>query len=180
MDEVVSRILVPTVHALNDEGKRFRGVLFVGLMLTGGGPKVLEYNARFGDPETQVILPRLENDLMELLLAVTDGGLHKQALRWRPEASVCVVMAAQGYPGAIRKGDPIAGLERAAARADTLVFHAGTSLAPDGRATLTAGGRVLGVTALGADIGEAARKAYEAVGDLSWPGAHWRTDIGAR
>jgi phosphoribosylamine--glycine ligase len=175
METVVEKVLVPTVHAMNQEGRRFRGVLYAGLMITGGGPKVLEYNVRFGDPETQPILMRLDCDLLDLLEAVVDGKLDDMELKWKDEAAVCVVMAAGGYPGSYEKGKPISGLDKAGARNDVVVFHAGTS--KKGEKVVTNGGRVLGVTALGKDIPSAIDNAYAAVKDIDFEGAQYRTDI---
>ncbi|MDR1520927.1 MAG: phosphoribosylamine--glycine ligase [Planctomycetota bacterium] len=179
MDEVVERILVPTVHAMNEERRRFRGLLYAGLMLTGGGPKVLEYNVRFGDPETQPVLMRLKSDLFDLLYATVKGKLADQTLEWRDEAAVCVVLASGGYPGAYVKGKPVSGLERAAARKDTVVFHAGAKMNRQGQVT-TDGGRVFGVTSLGPDIASAVKNAYQAVGDISFEGMRFRSDIGKK
>lgn len=174
----MEHIYLPTMDALNREGRTFRGVIYFGLMITPDGPKVIEYNARFGDPETQVLLPRLENDLMEIFLAILDNRLDTVRLCWKPESAVCVVMASGGYPEAYRKGYPISGLD-AAEQVDTVtVFHAGTGR--DGDAVVTAGGRVLGVTALGADMEQARQRAYEAVSRISFQDAHWRTDIGIK
>jgi phosphoribosylamine--glycine ligase len=147
-------------------------------MLTRDGPKVLEFNARFGDPETQAYLPRLESDLVELLEASIDGTLKGATLRWRPDASVCVVMASGGYPGAYAKGKPIEGLDAAAKRARTKVFHAGTAW--DHGKVVTNGGRVLGVTAWGPDLAAAQAQAYAAVEAIGFEGAFFRTDIGAK
>ncbi|MDR1535883.1 MAG: phosphoribosylamine--glycine ligase [Planctomycetota bacterium] len=177
MDEVIARILVPTVHALNEEGRRFRGLLYAGLMLTGGGPRVLEYNVRFGDPETQPVLMRLKSDLFELLDATVRGKLADRTLEWREEAAACVVLASGGYPGPYAKGKPVSGLERAEARKDTVVFHAGARSAPGG-GVITDGGRVFGVTSLGPDIAGAVRNAYLAVSDISFEGMRYRSDIG--
>ena len=183
LDEATRRIIVdtvvrPTIDGLASEGSPFRGVLFVGLMLTESGPKVLEYNARFGDPETQVLLPRLDGDWLELLHACATGNLGSEPLRWKPEAAVCIVMAAGGYPGSYGKGFPIEGTDAAEALDGVELFHAGTTLDNDGR-LVTSGGRVLGVTALGQDLDEARRRAYEAVGCIRWDKEHHRTDIAA-
>jgi phosphoribosylamine--glycine ligase len=176
--EVMRTIIMPVVRGMAAEGHPFRGVLYAGLMITAAGPKVLEFNVRFGDPETQPILMRLAGDLLPLLEASADGSLATVQATWRPEHAVCVVMASGGYPGSYRTGIPIDGLDRAGSRADTAVFHAGTSLA-DGR-VVTAGGRVLGVTAIGRDVAEAIDRAYLAVADISFEGEHHRTDIGRR
>ncbi len=176
--DVLERVVTPTVEGMRAEGREYRGVLYVGLMLTASGPRVLEYNCRFGDPETQVLLPRLDGDCADLLLACATGRLDRVAVRWRPEAAVCVVMAAGGYPGAYDNGAPIEGLEDAARLPDTVVFHAGTRRDERGR-VVTAGGRVLGVTALGPDVARARARAYAAADRISWPGAHRRNDIAA-
>jgi phosphoribosylamine--glycine ligase len=175
MQQVERDILVPMIHGLGREKIRYRGVLYAGLMITKGGPRVLEFNCRFGDPETQVVLPRLRTDLLELLLATVEDRLEECEMEWDGRAAVCVVMASAGYPASATKGTPIAGVEAAAARPDTFVFHAGTER-KDGR-LLTAGGRVLGVTALGADIGAARDAAYGAVHEIAFEGAQVRTDI---
>ncbi len=153
-------------------------LLYPGVMLTKDGPKILEFNARFGDPETQVYLTRLENDLVELLEASVNGTLDKMELKWKPKASVCVVMASGGYPGNYAKGRPILGLAQADALPDTKVFHAGTAL-KDGQ-IVTNGGRVLGVTALGKDLKAAQAAAYAAVEKIHFEGAHFRRDIAAK
>ena len=167
-----------TLRELRRRGIVYRGVLYAGLMMTERGPKVLEFNCRFGDPETQAILPRWKGDLAPALCACADGALRPEHVRWRDEACVCVVMAAGGYPGAYEKGRVITGLDEAGALPDTAVFHAGTR-AKDG-AVVSAGGRVLGVTALGRDIRAAAARAYEAVGKIRFEGAQFRRDIAAR
>ncbi len=179
MDEVAAKILVPTVHAMNEEGRRFKGLLYAGLMLTGGGPKVLEYNVRFGDPETQPVLMRLESDLFDLLMATAQGKLADQELKWRDEAAVCVVLASGGYPGPFEKGKVVTGLEAANARPDTVVFHAGAKFNAK-KQVVTDGGRVFGVTSLGKDIAAAIANAYQAVGDISFEGMRYRTDIGKK
>jgi len=171
-------VLVPIVDALRNDGAPFRGVLYAGLMLTPGGPKVLEFNCRFGDPETQVLLPRIESDFVELVEAVIDGRLSDVEVRWGRKSAVCVVLASGGYPGKYESGKVITGLEAAATRKDVHVFHAGTSKVE--HLTVTAGGRVLGVTAQGDDIAHARRRAYEAVADIHFEGMHYRRDIGKR
>jgi phosphoribosylamine--glycine ligase len=175
---ILDTVIRPTVRAMAAEGRPYRGVLFAGLMLTAEGPKLLEYNARFGDPECQVLLTRLDGDLLPLCRAVAEGRGLPEAVAWRHEAAVCVVLAAGGYPGPYKTGYPIAGLERAAARPGVTLFHAGTAR-EDGR-LVTAGGRVLGVTALGADVGEAVDAAYAAVAEIRFEGMHYRRDIGRR
>lgn len=176
--EARRRILEPWLRGCAAEGIDYRGILYPGIMLTADGPKVLEFNARFGDPETQVYLTRLENDLLELLEASVSGTLAPMQLRWKPAASVCVVMASAGYPGPYAKGRIITGLDAANALPDTKVFHAGTALR-DGH-IVTHGGRVLGVTALGRDLESAVAAAYAAVERIRFEGAHYRRDIAAR
>jgi phosphoribosylamine--glycine ligase len=177
-DEILERIIKPTVAAMADEGHPYRGVLYAGIMLTGAGPQLLEYNVRFGDPECQVLMPRLFSDLLPALLATRDGVLDHVDLRWRDEAALCVVLAANGYPGAYDKGSAIGGLAEAADVEEVTIFHAGTEVR-DG-ATLATGGRVLGVTALGSDLAAAQARAYAAVDRIDWPGGFCRRDIGWR
>lgn len=176
--DIERMVFGPTLAELERRGICYKGVLYAGLMMTKRGPKVLEFNCRFGDPETQVILPRLAGDLIPALEACADGTLRPEMVSWRPEACVCVVMAAGGYPGTYRKGDEIRGLKEAAAVKQAVVFHAGTTLR-DGR-VLTSGGRVLGVTALGNGLKEAVDRAYEAVTEIDFDGAIYRTDIAAK
>jgi phosphoribosylamine--glycine ligase len=171
-------ILHPWLRGCAAEGIDFRGILYPGIMLTKDGPKVLEFNARFGDPETQVYLTRLENDLVELLDASVSGTLSNLELNWSPLASVCVVMASGGYPGSYAKGKIISGLDAAKAVPNTKVFHAGT--AKSGGQIVTNGGRVLGVTALGEDLKSAQAAAYTAVAKIHFAGAHFRRDIAAK
>ncbi len=173
---VMDEILIPAVQALAGEGRPYRGILYAGLMITADGPKVLEFNARFGDPETQPLVLRLATDIVPVFEACLDGTLDRVRLEWKPDAAVCVVMAAAGYPGSYEKGNVISGLEEAAAQPGVVVFHAGTKQA-DGQ-VVTHGGRVLGVTALGPDTAAAIDHAYRAVKLLSWDGVHYRTDIG--
>jgi phosphoribosylamine--glycine ligase len=176
MHWIEEHILVPTVHAMNRQHRTFCGVLYAGLMMTNQGPKVLEYNVRFGDPECQPLLMRLRTDLVDVLEATVDGRLDRLApLDWDPRPAVCVVMAAEGYPGSYRKGDAIRGLDDADQLPDVKVFHAGTALR-DNR-VVTAGGRVLGVTALGENVAGAKLNAYRAVKAIRWPGAWCRKDI---
>lgn len=176
MAKIESDILVPVVHAMKRARRPFRGVLYAGLMLTAAGPKVLEFNTRFGDPECQPLLMRLQSDLVDILEAATLGRLDQiDAPTWSPSPSICVVMASEGYPGEYTTGQRITGLERAAEVSGVKVFHAGTQLV-DGQ-VLTAGGRVLGVTASGESISNAKRRAYEAVQQIRWPGAWCRKDI---
>ena len=174
---VYDKILIPTVQGMAAEGRVYEGVLYAGLMITKDGPKVLEYNARFGDPETQAVLARLETDIVEIIEAVIDKNLAGTEIKWRSEAAVCVVMAAGGYPGSYEKGQVISGLDEAAATGAT-VFHAGTA-EKDGQ-IVTAGGRVLGVTALGETIPEAITNVYKAVGKITWYGVQYRKDIGQK
>jgi phosphoribosylamine--glycine ligase len=176
VDRLVDEAVAPLVAVLRARGIDYRGVLYAGLMLTPDGPKVLEFNVRFGDPETQVVLPRLDTDLTGLLAEAASGALRSTP-RFTDDAAVCVVMAAEGYPESPRVGDLIAGLDEAGSVEGVTVFHAGTGRSPDG--LVTAGGRVLGVTALGPTLGEARSRAYRAVGAVSWPGAHTRSDIAA-
>jgi len=176
--EVGRQILNPWLKGCVEEGITFRGILYPGVMLTEDGPKVLEFNARFGDPEAQVYLTRLENDLVELLDSSVSGTLDRIDLRWSAQSSVCVVMAAAGYPGTPVKGKPIKGLFEASRLADTKVFHAGT--ARTGDHVVTSGGRVLGVTAWASGLTEARAKAYAAVEKIEFDGAQVRHDIGAK
>ncbi len=175
---VMAEIVRPTVAAMAAEGHPFKGVLYAGLMLTPDGPKLLEYNVRFGDPECQVLMPRLMSDLLPALIAARDGVLKTVDLRWYDHAAVCVVMAANGYPGAYDRGDPIGGLDAAAEMPGATLFHAGTRAGP-GDAVLADGGRVLGVAATGADLAIARANAYAAVDRIDWPGGFCRRDIAA-
>ena len=175
---VGNTILVPWLKGCASDGIDFRGIIYPGVMLTKDGPKVLEFNARFGDPETQVYLTRLESDLLELLEASRTGTLSGTTLRWSAHPSVCVVMASQGYPGSYQKGVPISGLSDASALPNTKVFHAGT--ANSGGNIVTGGGRVLGVTAWAEGLRQARDAAYAAVAKIRFDGAHYRRDIGAK
>lgn len=176
MDEIVRRVLIPTVHTMKQDGCPFNGVLYAGLMLTAGGPRVLEYNVRFGDPEAQPVLMRLKTDLLEILHLAASGKLDQlEGLEWDPRPAVCVVMASEGYPGGYAKGASITGIEQADQLPDTKVFHAGT--ATDGDTVVNSGGRVLGVTALGDTLADAKERAYAAVDLISWNGAWCRRDI---
>jgi phosphoribosylamine--glycine ligase len=177
-ERVMAEIVQPTLSAMAGEGIAYRGVLYVGLMLVAGQPYVLEFNVRFGDPEAQALLVRLESDLLPLLLATTDGTLDRISSRWRSEPSVCVVMASRGYPETYARGRRIAGIERAEQIPGVVVFHAGTACR-DGE-LVTDGGRVLGVTALGRDLHQAIDHAYRAVHTIGWEGVHFRSDIGYR
>lgn len=169
-------ILVPVVDGLLREGIEYKGVLYAGLMLTTNGPKVLEFNCRFGDPETQPLMMRLKSDLLEVMLAVTDGTLDQIQLKWDPRPAVCVVATSKGYPGAYPKGLPITGVEKADAMPDVKVFHGGTKTS-EGKTLLTDGGRVLNVTALGHTIREAQQRAYRAMEMIHFDGMHYRRDI---
>jgi phosphoribosylamine--glycine ligase len=175
----MARIVRPTVAAMAAEGKPFKGVLYAGIMLTAEGPKLLEYNVRFGDPETQVLCPRLKSDLLPALIACHDGMLDQIDLRWMSEAALTVVMAANGYPGSYAKGSEIRGVAEAGKLPGVTIFHAGTKRDPDGR-LLAEGGRVLNVTALGATVAEAQKRAYAAIDRIDWPGGFCRRDIGWR
>jgi phosphoribosylamine--glycine ligase len=175
---IMAEIMQPTVEAMAAEGRSLQGVLYAGLMLVDGQPYVLEFNTRFGDPEAQVILMRLDSDLLPILMATADGTLDRTACRWREEPAVCVVMASQGYPEAYERGQPIRGLEQATQIPGVAVFHAGTARR-DGQ-YVTNGGRVLGVTARARDLPSAIDQAYRAVHTITWKGAHFRTDIGRK
>ncbi len=177
--DVMARIIRPTIAAMAAEGRPFKGVLYAGLMLTADGPKLLEYNVRFGDPECQVLCVRLMSDLLPALIASHDGQLGNFHLRWHDKAALTVVMAAKGYPEAYRKGTEIRGLEQAAALPDVTIFHAGTKRGDDGR-LLANGGRVLNVTAIGQTIAEAKGRAYAAIDLVDWPDGFCRRDIGWR
>jgi len=175
-DLVVEKILIPIVHEMQKAGRRFCGCLYAGLMLTNQGPKVLEFNVRLGDPETQAVLMRLKSDLAHVLFAAADGKLHEiEPLEWDPRSSVCVVMASAGYPSAYETGKPLRGLDAAARVPDSKVFHAGTI--QQGDQIMSDGGRVLGVTALGDTLAHAKLRAYQAVKCIRWEGAWCRKDI---
>jgi len=171
-------IFRPTIDAMNKEGRPFKGCLYFGLMMTPKGPKVIEYNCRFGDPETQVVLPLLQTDLMEIMLAIHEGTLDQLDIRWSDGAAACVVMASGGYPSKYPTGLPITGLDAGGQIKDATVYHAGTR-AQDGK-YYTAGGRVLGVTATGKNLDEALERAYRGVAQISFENAHFRRDIGRR
>ncbi len=177
-DRVMSEVMKPAVRGMAAEGRAFAGVLYAGLMIKDGRFNVLEFNCRFGDPETQPIMMRLKTDLVDLIEAAIDGTLGKVKPEWDKRPSVCVVMASGGYPGDYEKGKPIRGLADAESQPDVTVFHAGTTFR-DGD-YLTNGGRVIGVTALGTDIASAIKNAYDAAEKISWEGAHYRKDIGRR
>jgi len=177
--EVMETIIRPTVRAMAEQKHPYRGVLYAGLMMTGDGPKLLEYNVRFGDPECQVLMVRMVSDLLPALIATTDGVLDSVDLRWTPEPAITVVMAAQGYPGAYAKGDEIRGLDAAAATEGVTLFHAGTKADAEGR-ILANGGRVLNVTAQAPSLAEARARAYAAIDKIDWPGGFCRRDIAWR
>lgn len=177
-EECMEKIFKPTVAAMAAEGRTFVGVLYFGLMLTKDGMKVIKYNARFGDPETQVILPRLKTDMLEIMEACVDGTLDKMNIEWYDNAAVCVVEASGGYPVSYEKGFEITGLDEAAKRDDIVVFHAGTAL-KDGK-LVTNGGRVLGITGIGKDLDEARKIAYEGVDMVNFEKKHFRHDIGIK
>nr|WP_316628754.1 phosphoribosylamine--glycine ligase [uncultured Brevundimonas sp.] len=178
IDRVMAEIIEPTIRGMAAEGSPYKGVLYAGLMIDDEGPKLIEYNARFGDPECQVMMMRLKSDVLDLLLACAEGRLAKTKVQWRNEAAMIVVMAAKGYPGKYQKGTEIKGLEAAGAVEDVVVFHAGTA-EQDGK-VVAAGGRVLGVTALGKDVKDAQARAYQAVDLIDWPEGFCRRDIGWR
>lgn len=177
-EECMKTIYRPTVDALNAEGRTFKGIIFFGLMLTPKGMKVIEYNARFGDPETQVVLPRLESDLMEIFEACVDGTLDKVDVKWSDNGTACVVLASGGYPESYTKGYEITGLDEAEKADNIVVFHAGTAL-KNGK-FVTNGGRVLGVTGIGKDLNDAIKIAYEGVKLVDFKDKHFRTDIGVK
>jgi phosphoribosylamine---glycine ligase len=177
-EQVMNAIVLPTLRAMKAMGASYKGVLYAGLMITAAGPKLIEYNVRFGDPECQVLMLRLKSDLLPALIAARDGMLKSFDLRWDPQAALTVVMAANGYPGAYAKGSVIEGLENAAAVEGVEIFHAGTKA--DGARILADGGRVLDVTALGASVREARSRAYEAISRIRWSDGFFRHDIGWR
>ena len=178
-DYVMARVVYPTINGMAEIGCPFKGVLYVGLMITDAGPKVLEFNCRFGDPEAQVLLPRLKSDLVPLLMACVDGTLAQHAdVEWHDEAAACVVMASGGYPDPYQTGEVITGLENATSIEGVNVFHAGTE--QDGEHIVTAGGRVLGVTATAGGLYDAIQRAYRGVSAIRFADAHFRNDIGYR
>ncbi len=178
--QAVDQILRPAIDAIRESGIPYKGVLYAGIMIgRDGSLKTLEFNCRFGDPETQVVLPLLETDLVDILLGVTDAHLDEVDVRWKPQSGVCVVLASGGYPNAYPTGLPIEGLEQVAHLSDVVAFHAGTKFSAEGQ-VVTAGGRVLGVTALGDDFTQARARAYAAVKNISFDHMHYRTDIGHR
>jgi phosphoribosylamine--glycine ligase len=175
---IMEDIISPTLHGMEREGRSYRGILYAGLMIEGGSAKVLEFNARMGDPETQPILMRLETDIVSILEAIVEGRLHTVKTTWDKRPSVCIVMSTKGYPGEYPKGMEIQGLNEVKSMEDIMVFHAGTTV-KNGK-IVTDGGRVLGVTALGETIKEAIDRAYQAVEIISWEGAYYRKDIGKK
>jgi phosphoribosylamine--glycine ligase len=176
--QVMQEVVLPTISGLAAEGRKFQGVLFVGLMVTDAGPRVLEFNARFGDPETQVIMARMRSDIVPILQQVAEGQLKDTKIEWAKEPAVCVVLTAKGYPDALEIGQEIRGLDSLKGETDVVVYHAATGQ-KDGK-VVTVGGRVLGVTALGANLDAAVTRAYEAVGRISFDGMQYRRDIGKR
>jgi len=176
--QIMQEIILPTIGGLSAEGRRYQGVLYAGLMVTEKGPRVLEFNARFGDPETQVIMARMRSDIVPILQGVAEGQLKETKIDWAKEAAVCVVVTARGYPDAPETGHPISGLEDLQGLSDVMVFHAATARRDD--KIVTVGGRVLGVTALGANLDAAVQRAYGAVKKVSFEGMHYRKDIGQK
>ena len=177
-EQILEEIMKPTIHAMAQEGHPYRGLLYAGVMIEEGRAKVLEFNCRFGDPEAQPLIIRMKSDIVPVLEAVAEGNLSNVELEWDPRATVCVVMAAKGYPRSYKKGLTISGLDKAGEIPDTVVFHAGTK--KSGEKIVTDGGRVLGVTSLGETISQAVDRAYGAVECISWKGAHYRKDIGRK
>ena len=177
-DDIVNTIVFPTITRMLEEGRRFKGVLYVGLMLTEDGPKVLEYNCRFGDPETQPQMLRMESDIVELFLAAAEEDILRQEIQWNDKASGCVILASGGYPGEYEKGIPIRGVDEAARIPGIEVFHAGTELKE--KRLFTKGGRVLGVCASEATLTETMEKIYKAITKIEFRGMHYRRDIGRR
>jgi phosphoribosylamine--glycine ligase len=176
--QIMQEIILPTIAGMSEEGRRYQGVLYAGLMITEKGPRVLEFNARFGDPETQVIMARMRSDIVPILAGVAEGQLKETKIDWAKEAAACVVLAARGYPDAPETGQEIGGLDGLAGASDVVVFHAATG-SRDGK-VVTVGGRVLGVTALGANLDAAVQRVYEAVAKVSFPGMQYRKDIGQK
>ena len=177
-EEILENILKPTIKAMALEGRAYKGILYAGLMIIREEPKVLEFNVRFGDPETQPILMRMESDIVPLFLAAIEGRLDSQKIKWRKDASVCVVMASAGYPGSYPKGEKILGVDKLRNSSNTVVFHAGTKKVDN--KLVTNGGRVLGVTSLGNTVSEAIKNSYRAVSKISWENVYYRRDIGKK
>ncbi|MFC1517850.1 phosphoribosylamine--glycine ligase [Candidatus Margulisiibacteriota bacterium] len=176
--EIENKVIKPMVDGMAKEGAPYKGILYAGLMITKDGPKVIEFNCRFGDPETQVVIPRLKSDLLDSMLACVDGTVDQLELSWQEGAAVCVVLAADGYPGSYEKGIEIKGLEAFKDTPEVIVFHAGT--VSDNGVIKTAGGRVLGLTALGPDIKAAIKKAYSSIKKIDFDGMYYRKDIGKK
>jgi len=172
---VLDKVMRPTIAGMKKEGIKFKGILYAGLMIDDGKPQVLEFNCRLGDPETQPVLMRMETDLMDIAFGIADEKLHEVNMRWKDDATVCVVISSEGYPGSYRKGDRIKGLEEFRDSKDVVVFHAGTAF--EGNDIVTSGGRVLGVTALGKDLAEARERSYAAINKIHFDGMHFRNDI---
>jgi phosphoribosylamine--glycine ligase len=177
-ERIMEEILKPLIQGMAEEGRTYKGALYAGLMIYEGHPKVLEFNARFGDPETQPVLMRMRGDIIPILEACIKGDLSKCEIEWDNQTSVCVVMASRGYPGDYEKGKAISGLKEVSQMENVFVFHAGTAFQDD--QVVTNGGRVLGVTGLGKDISSAIERTYQAVKKISWNGVHYRTDIGLK
>ncbi len=176
--QVMDKVMNPTVRAMEKEGRLFKGILYAGIMIHNGEAKVLEFNARFGDPETQPVMARLDSDLVDIIESILDNRLAATPIKWKADSAVCVVMASGGYPGEYEKGKEIRGLDKAAGRKNVMVFHSGTALR-DGK-VVTDGGRVLGVTGFGPSVAAAIDTAYAGVREITFEGAHYRRDIGAR
>lgn len=176
--EAMDKIFIPTINAMAKEGRTFKGCLYFGLMLTPKGPYVIEYNCRFGDPETQVVLPLLESDLLEIMEHIYDGTLSEMDIKWKNQSAACVILASGGYPVSYQKGFEISGLDKDGNHENVIVYHAGTKF--ENGKFLTNGGRVLGITALGDNLQEALNKSYEACGDIAWTDVFYRKDIGQR
>jgi len=175
---IMEEVLKPLIQGMSEEGKPYKGAIYAGVMINDGHPKVLEFNARFGDPETQPVLMRMKGDIIPILEACIKGDLSKWEIEWDSRAAVCVVMASKGYPGDYERGKAMGGLKEVSQMKDVFVFHAGTTF-QDGK-VVTNGGRVLGVTGLGKDIPNAIERTYQAVKKISWDGVHYRTDIGQK
>jgi len=176
--QVMEKVMNPTVRAMEKEGRLFKGILYAGLMINNGEARVLEFNARFGDPETQPVMARLDSDIIEIIESILDNKLASTPVKWKADSAVCVVMASGGYPGGYEKGKEIRGLDKAAGLRNVMVFHSGTAFR-DGK-VVTDGGRVLGVTGFGPSVAAAIDTAYAGVREISFEGAHYRRDIGAR
>lgn len=177
--EILETVIKPTIKGLKSEGIIYKGILYAGLMIVNGKPYVLEFNCRFGDPEAQVILPRLETDIIDIFMAISEQRLSKVNVKWSDKASLCVILASEGYPGKYKKGLPITGLDIVKGLKDVIVFHGGTKFNEEG-IIVTNGGRVLGVTALGDDLKDARQKAYSAAGLINFEGMQYRKDIGLK